>query len=589
MSNFSPRRFLTIWRNVAAFLGASTARILAIASTALVRGLAEAAVLVLIARVALAISEGDDDLGFSVSLLGERQLSISAGLFVAIALSLLMLTLHVVVASLSSRMSADALATARTRLSDAFLHSAWSLQATEREGHLREVLTTQASRVQSAASQVAGTMKSFFSLAALIGAALVVDLLAAMGLVIAVAGLALALRPVNRQTRRRASDNRDANAVFATRMTEVVGLSQEVKVFDVADSVGQRLEVSIDDASTTTRRLLFINQSIPGLYQGIALLAVLAGLSIVHSSGTLNVASLGAVVLLLLRSVAYGQQLQVATNNLHETAPYLRAIRDQERRYLRSTTQSGTAAVASIEVLDLEGASYRYDDGSEAVEEVSLEIRRGDVVGLVGPSGSGKSTLIQLLLRLRPLTTGTYRINGSPAEELSLGDWYKLLAVVPQQPRLFEGTVAENIRFFRAGISDAEVESAARRAHIHDEVLTWEEGYDTVLRGIGSGVSGGQAQRLCFARALAGNPQLLVLDEPTSALDVHSETRIQQTLAELEDEVTMVIIAHRLSTLRRCHRIIVLNEGRLEAFDRPEALERDNRYYREALELSRAG
>jgi ABC-type multidrug transport system fused ATPase/permease subunit len=326
---------------------------------------------------------------------------------------------------------------------------------------------------------------------------------------------------------------------------------------------------------------------VPGLYQGVALLMVLGGLAIVYGAGTSDIASLSAVVLLLLRSIAYGQQLQVTTNSLYETAPYLRAIRDQELAYLRSAPRSGDRAVERIASLELSEVSYRYDDGSDALHEVSLEIDSGDVIGLVGPSGSGKSTLIQLLLRLRAPTSGTYRINGIEANELSLDDWYQLLAVVPQQPRLFEGTVADNIRFFRDGIPDEAVESAARRAHIHDEVLTWANGYETVLHGSGSGVSGGQAQRLCFARALAGNPQLLVLDEPTSALDVHSEARIQDTLAQLEGEVTMVVIAHRLSTLRRCHQIIVLNEGRLEGFDRPSVLERDNRYYREALELSR--
>ena len=223
------------------------------------------------------------------------------------------------------------------------------------------------------------------------------------------------------------------------------------------------------------------------------------------------------------------------------------------------------------------------------VKELIDQIDRGDVVGLVGPSGSGKSTLIQVLLRLRPPTSGTYRINDACADDLALTDWYKLLAVVPQQPRLLSGTVTENIRFFRDWVSDEDVESAARRAHIHDEILSWPQGYDTLLQGIGSGVSGGQAQRLCFARALAGEPKLLVLDEPTSALDVHSEARIQQTLAELEGEVTMVVIAHRLSTLRMCDRIIVLNHGRVEGYDRPEILERDNVYYREALELSRSG
>ena len=367
-----------------------------------------------------------------------------------------------------------------------------------------------------------------------------------------------------------------------------MGLHRKRRVFNVGSAIERRLGEAIDESSTTSRRLTLYKQLVPGLYQSIALLLVLAGLAVVSGTSTGNVASLGAVVLLLLRSISYGQMLQVATNDLYETAPYLRAIRDQERLYLQSIPQSGDEPVAEIRSLQLVAIGYHYGEDAEALEAVSLRMDRGDVVGLVGPSGSGKSTLIQVLLRLRPPTSGEYRINGIDANALLLDDWYRVLAVVPQQPRLFEGTVADNIRFFRDGVSDADIEAAAHRAHVHDEIMEWPKGYDTVLHGVGSGVSGGQAQRLCFARALVGKPQLLVLDEPTSALDVHSEARIQQTLAELEGEVTMVIIAHRLTTLRRCDRIIVLNQGRLEGYDSPEVLERDNAYYREAIELSRS-
>jgi ABC-type multidrug transport system fused ATPase/permease subunit len=589
LDNLRISRVVSVWRNVAAFLGASSLRIAAIAATSLLRGLAEAAALVLLARVALAVSDGQERLGFSLSWIGERDLTTGSALVVAAGLSAIMVGLHFATAYLTSRMSSEALSTARSRLAEGFLRSAWSVQSTEREGHLQEVLTTQAIRVQSAASQIAGVLKASCSLAALIGAAVVVDFAAALGLVVGVIAIALVLRPINGQTRRRATANRDANATFATRMTEVVGLAQEVKVFDVKEPVGRRLGEAIADASISTRRLLFLNQLVPGLYQGLALLLVVGGLAVVYSLGTTNVASLGAVVLLLLRSIAYGQQLQVSVNNLHETAPFLRAIRDQERVYLRGAHTSGSGAISDIRQLDLIGVGYRYGEGPEALHDISLRMTRGDVVGVVGPSGSGKSTLIQILLRLRPPTSGEYCINGVQAEGLSLSQWYKLLAVVPQQPRLFEGTVADNIRFFRDDLSDGDIQSAARRAHVHDEILSWPEGYDTILRGMGSGVSGGQAQRICFARALAGHPQLLVLDEPTSALDVHSEARIQQTLAELEGDVTIIVIAHRLSTLRRCSLIIVLNEGRLEGFDRPEALEQDNIYYREALALSRTG
>ena len=369
-------------------------------------------------------------------------------------------------------------------------------------------------------------------------------------------------------------------------MTEVVGLAQEVTLFDVGASIEGRLRSATERATYSQRQVSFLIGAVPGVYQALAVVIVLAGLALVHTTGAGSVAELGAVVLLLIRGISYGQQLQVGANALNQSAPYLRAIRDLEGEYVTNRRHAGEQPVTDIGRLQFTDVSFRYDGSVDALTDVSLHIGKGEVVGLVGPSGSGKSTLVQLLLRLRLPDSGTYRINEVDAEDLSLSDWYRALAVVPQHPRLFEATVADNIRFFR-DLDDDRVERAARRAYIHDEIVAWNEGYQTVLRGSGSGVSGGQAQRLCLARALADDPQLLVLDEPTSALDVHSEELIQRTLAALKGEVTMVVIAHRLSTLRLCDRILVLEGGRVRGFDTPERLEQDNAYFHETVQLSR--
>jgi ABC-type multidrug transport system fused ATPase/permease subunit len=519
--------------------------------------------------------------------LGEHELGISTSLLIVSGLTIAMLAFHLLISSIAGRISADALSTARLRVSKAFLASSWDIQSAEQGGRLQDVLTTHAERIQATSIQVTTSLRAACSLAALIITALVVDALVAVALVASVVGIALFLRPVNRQIRLRSLANRDRNSAFATRVAEVVGLAQEIKVFDVAGPVASRVDEAIHAASWTTRRLIYLRSVVAGLYQAIAMLLVIGGLAAIHWSSTAAVTSLGAIVLLLIRSMSYGQQLQTAMNALNEAVPYLRTIQSQERAYQHAAPITGQTRLSGIHDLELRNVSYSYGE-VPALKSVSLGISSGDVIGVVGPSGSGKSTLIQVLLRLRWPTNGLYLVNGQPAQEFALNDWFRLLAMVPQQPRLFEGTVADNIRFFRDELTEHEIQSAAERAHIHNEIVGWPDGYNTNLSGITGGVSGGQAQRLCIARALAGGPQLLVLDEPTSALDVHSEARIQQTLAELEGKMTLVVIAHRLTTLRMCHKIIVLRDGRLEAFDQPVSLERDNRYYREAVELSRS-
>ena len=156
---------------------------------------------------------------------------------------------------------------------------------------------------------------------------------------------------------------------------------------------------------------------------------------------------------------------------------------------------------------------------------------------------------------------------------------------MPQEPRLLHASVAENIRFERE-LDAATVEHAARLAHIHDEILGWPKGYETVVGPRADAVSGGQQQRLCLARALAAKPEVLVLDEPTSALDPNSEALIQESLSGLKHELTLFIIAHRMSTLDICDRVMVIIDGKLVAFDTIELLREHNSYYRSASAIA---
>jgi len=222
-----------------------------------------------------------------------------------------------------------------------------------------------------------------------------------------------------------------------------------------------------------------------------------------------------------------------------------------------------------------------------ALADVSFSIGRGEAIGIVGPSGAGKSTLMQLLLRLRVPSSGRYLVNARPASEFRTSMWYRTVAFLPQEPRLIDGTIAENIRFLRDDVDDEAIYRAARLAQIHDEILAWPRGYETPVGPRGHAVSGGQRQRICLARALATRPSVLVLDEPTSALDVHSELLIQRALDATRGETTLLIVAHRLSTLNICDRIIVLEGGRLEAFAAAKDLMRISAYFTQAVELSR--
>jgi ABC-type multidrug transport system fused ATPase/permease subunit len=209
-----------------------------------------------------------------------------------------------------------------------------------------------------------------------------------------------------------------------------------------------------------------------------------------------------------------------------------------------------------------------------------------EIVGVVGPSGAGKSTLVQLLLGLRDPDDGRVLADGRDISTMDRAEWARKMTFVPQAAHLIAGTIAENIAFLRDGVTQEDVERAARLAHFHEDVAGFPEGYERQVGKHGGHLSGGQQQRLCIARALVEHPDVLILDEPTSALDVRSEHLIRNTLLSLKDRMTVIVIAHRLSTLTICDRIMVVNDGELKGFDTPLRLERSSDFYREALALS---
>jgi ATP-binding cassette, subfamily B, multidrug efflux pump len=205
---------------------------------------------------------------------------------------------------------------------------------------------------------------------------------------------------------------------------------------------------------------------------------------------------------------------------------------------------------------------FEYVPGRPVLHDVRLDIAPGSFWGVVGHTGSGKTTLLSLLLRFYPAPPGTIRFDGVPVEAIGEDHFRASIGVVPQEPFLLAGSVRENIAMGRA-LSLGQVEAGARAAHIHDFIERLEHGYDTPLGEGGARLSVGQKQLIAIARALAGEPRILFLDEATSHIDSETEQVVQRALAGLRGRVTVVAIAHRLSTVREADRIVVLNHGRV--------------------------
>ncbi len=225
--------------------------------------------------------------------------------------------------------------------------------------------------------------------------------------------------------------------------------------------------------------------------------------------------------------------------------------------------------------------TYRLDAAEATISDLSLRIAPGEVVAVVGPSGAGKTTLASLLPRFWDVSDGAIRLDGVDIRSLALADLRHAIGIVPQEPALFSGSVRENIAYARPEASAEAVEAAAKAAYAHEFILQLPEGYDTVVGERGVKLSGGQRQRIAIARAVLKNPAVLVLDEATSSLDNESERLVELALERLLVGRTTLIIAHRLSTVQRADRLVVLDAGRVvEEGSHAELLRRGGVYAR---------
>jgi ABC-type multidrug transport system fused ATPase/permease subunit len=361
---------------------------------------------------------------------------------------------------------------------------------------------------------------------------------------------------------------------------------QEVRIFDVGANIERRLGDQSAHVSELEMRANVRGGLIPAIYQGTAMLLIVCALSIVYSAGLTGLASLGGVVLIMLRSLTSAQGVQSSIQGMHTAAPYAEMLLAEKARLRAAAVSEGGDPIAHLAAIEFRDVTFAYQPEVKVLRSVTFVTRPGEIIGIVGPSGAGKSTLVQLLLRLRDPISGSILADGRDVRELSLHDWYQRMTFVPQEAHLFAGTVADNIRFFRDDVDQSAIERAAKLAHIHDDIVDWPLGYDTPVGERGGQLSGGQRQRMCIARALVGDPDVVVLDEPTSALDVKSESLLRETLESLAPSKTVIVIAHRLSTLSICGRIMIILNGEMQGFDTPEQLERSNPFYREALILS---
>jgi ATP-binding cassette subfamily B protein len=377
---------------------------------------------------------------------------------------------------------------------------------------------------------------------------------------------------LGRRLRHLSRENQDWIARSSGNASEALTSVQTVQAFTHEGASRDRFGEVTEESYASARRRI----STRALMTIIVIFLVFTGVVCVLWIGARDVRAGGMSVGTLVQFVIYSvmvagavaalseiwgelQRAAGATERLIELLRAEDAVQDPAKP--RSLPESVQGAIGFHDV----SFTYPSRPQTAALDHLSLSIAPGETVAIVGPSGAGKTTIIQMILRFYDPESGTVTLDGVPLNEMARPEFRKALALVPQDPVIFAASARENIRFGRLDASDEEVEAAARAAAAHDFVAALPDGYDTYVGERGVMLSGGQKQRIAIARAILRDAPVLLLDEATSALDAESERAVQDAVDRMARRCTTIIVAHRLATVKKADRIIVMDQGRIAA------------------------
>ncbi len=458
----------------------------------------------------------------------------------------------------------------------------WSYLSTHKLGYLDQMLTTYISRSSAPLFYFGGAIVVIANL--LVYAFLAFNISVVVTLVALAGGLlaALSFKPFFRRNARLSHELSSLIKEFAHFANESVLGMKTIKAMSLEKPVVQKANLFFYRTKWLNIQAVVVRNITNVIVEPLSVVFILGVfLYFLLIQNTINVASLAVIVYAIHRIFSQAQSVQADLHAVISSLPFLETILHYgEEIGNHEEYDSGTEPFQFQNQLEFEDVHFSYPSHSPSVlHDVRFSIKKGECIGLIGPSGAGKTTVVDLLLRLYLPTKGKILLDGILSSRIRMSEWRRNIGYVSQETFLLNDTVENNIRFYSDTITTEDIKEAARMANIFDVIDALPEKFNTVVGERGVRFSGGQRQRIVLARVLARKPQVLILDEATSALDNESEALVQKSIEGLKGKVTVLVIAHRLSTVMASDTLLAFDQGTVIERGTPEKLLKDKDSY----------
>lgn len=473
----------------------------------------------------------------------------------------------------------------RNRIFELTVDSNWSYLSKQKIGYLEKVIMTDINTYSALLSYMSSSLMLIIN--ALIYATIAFSLSPQVTMItIAVGGIFfLAFKPIVYRVRIVSHQSADILKRIANHINESMIGMKTIKAMNLESAVVERVQSYFEDLRRIDMRLSVLSSLTYVVTQPLSVLLILGLFAFSYKLTAFNFASFAVIVYAINKIFTYIQDGQARLQNINALFPFLKTASEYEKLAIENQEEKGGIEQVNFNNnISFKNVSFSYSGEHATLSDINFDILHGSITGIIGPSGAGKTTLVDLLLQLIKPTSGEIFIGQTDISTVRKETWRNNIGYVSQDVFLINDSIENNIKLHNPNISDEDMINAAKIANIYDFVSAQVQGFKTQVGERGMEISGGQRQRIALARVLARKPKIIILDEATSALDNESEALIQKDIENLRGKVTVIIIAHKPSTVKNSDTLIVLKDGHLVETGSPKELSASpNSYFHKIL------